>query len=202
MSTPRSVENPNDVRLSPTSARPLPSVCERSAKIGPAEVEVRTGTPPTNWNVSLPLVEPIGMLLMLEASASPIVEISALFSALEAGMKCSPCACSAAGLFGSPEPARKSGSCPSPKMKRSEMRWRRFCACAEGASPKRRVVANAIDRRTARVRAREGMGGGRRGITGATAAAGTAGAQSYPRWEGAATSLAGRLSHRVTHGLP
>ena len=87
MLTPRSVANPNEVRLMPTSARPRPRVCERSAKMGPAEVEVRTGTPPTNWNDSLPLVEPIGMLLMLEASASPIVAISALFSALDAGMK-------------------------------------------------------------------------------------------------------------------
>jgi len=38
MSTPRSVANPKDVELIPTSARPLPRVCERSAKIGPAEV--------------------------------------------------------------------------------------------------------------------------------------------------------------------
>jgi len=43
----------------PTAVRPRPRVCARSAKIGPADVDVRTGTPASNRNVSPPLVDPI-----------------------------------------------------------------------------------------------------------------------------------------------
>ena len=130
MSTPRSVANRKPVRLIPASTRPRPSVCARSAKIGPADVDVRTGTPASNRNDSPPLVEPIGIPAMLMPSASVMKEMRAPFSALEEGMKWRPCAWSDAGLFGSPDPARKSGCCPGPKMKRSEMRSRRCCALA------------------------------------------------------------------------
>ena len=40
------------VTLAPTKKRPRPSVWVRSAKIGPAEIDVRTGTPPTTENVA------------------------------------------------------------------------------------------------------------------------------------------------------
>ena len=127
---------------------------------------MRRGTPPTNSKVSLPLVEPIGMLLMLEPSASEMSEMSDAFSALDAGMKCSPWTWSEAGLFGSPDPARKSGSWPGPKMKRSEMRSRRLCACAEVTAPTTRSDAMATARGMARRRAAgEDMPGRAEGTT-------------------------------------
>lgn len=55
-------------------------------------------------------------------------EISDAFSAFEEGMKWRPWACNDAGLFGSPDPARKSGACPGPKMKRSDILSRSPCA--------------------------------------------------------------------------
>src|SRR6185369_2595714 len=64
-STPRNDDRCDDVRPMPTTVRPLPSVCPRSAKIGPDDVDVRTGTPPSNRNVSPPLVDPIGALATL-----------------------------------------------------------------------------------------------------------------------------------------
>ena len=85
MFTPRSVAKLKLVRLMPTSSLSLPSVAARSAKMAPAEVEVRSGTPPSNRKVSLPLVEPIGMPLMLWPSASLMSEMSAPFSALDEG---------------------------------------------------------------------------------------------------------------------
>jgi hypothetical protein len=69
----------------------LPSVWARSPKIGPAEVEVFTGSPPTNWNVTpleadvigvLPTLAPIEFAMKLRMLA-PL--------AVSAGMKCSPC---------------------------------------------------------------------------------------------------------------
>src|SRR5712671_799612 len=125
MSTPRSVANREPVRLMPASTRPPPSVCARSAKIGPADVDVRTGTPPSKRKVSPPLVDPLGMLATLAPSASVMKAISEAFSALDDGMKWRPWACSEIGLLGSPDPARKSGLCPAPKMKRSDIRSRR-----------------------------------------------------------------------------
>src|SRR6478609_9599464 len=158
MFTPRSVAKLKLVRLMPTSTRPLPRVAARSAKMAPADVDVRSGTPPSKRNVSLPLVEPIGMALMLWPSASPMSEMSVPFSALDAGMKCSPCTWSDAGLFGSPEPARKSGSWPSPKMKRSEIRWRRFCACVGAARTSDARMTARLQRAARWCAARESIG--------------------------------------------
>src|SRR6266566_6359262 len=128
MSTPRSVANRKPVLLIPANTRPRPSVCARSAKIGPADVEVGTGAPPSKRNVTPPLVEPIGMLATLAPRASVMKEISDAFSAFEEGMKWRPWACNDAGLFGSPDPARKSGACPGPKIKSSDILSRSPCA--------------------------------------------------------------------------
>jgi hypothetical protein len=68
------------------------------------------------------------MLATLAPSASVMKAISDAFSAFEEGMKWRPCACSEAGLLGSPDPAKKRGSCPGPKMNRSEIRSRSACA--------------------------------------------------------------------------
>ena len=46
--TPRSRSKCIAVKLVPTKTRPLPSVWERSPKIGPPDVAVFTGIPPTN----------------------------------------------------------------------------------------------------------------------------------------------------------
>ena len=60
------------VMLAPTKKRPRPRVWARSPKIGPAEVEVFTGKPPTNWNVTpldaevsgvLPTLAPMALLM-------------------------------------------------------------------------------------------------------------------------------------------
>ena len=81
--------------LAPMKNRPLPSVWARSPKIGPAEVDVFTGSPPTNWNVTpldadvigvLPTLAPIELAMKLRMLA-PL--------AVSAGMKCSPCPISA-----------------------------------------------------------------------------------------------------------
>ena len=45
--------------------RPRPNVSARSPKIGPAEVEVRTGTPASKLNVEPPLVALTGTLARL-----------------------------------------------------------------------------------------------------------------------------------------
>ena len=92
MSTPRSVLNLNPLRFAPARILPLPSVCGRSAKIGPADVDVRTGTPPTNLKVSAPLVDPIGMFDTLLLSASVMNSMTARLPCAEDGMKCLPCA--------------------------------------------------------------------------------------------------------------
>ena len=60
--TPRSDVKWNVLRPMPTTDRPCPSVCARSAKIGPAELEVLTGTPPSNLKLTPPDVAPIGKL--------------------------------------------------------------------------------------------------------------------------------------------
>src|SRR5690349_7158821 len=62
--TPRSDENWNVVWSTPTAARPRPSVCARSAKIGPDDRDVFTGTPPSNRNVTPPDVVAMGTLPM------------------------------------------------------------------------------------------------------------------------------------------
>src|SRR5258705_9692743 len=54
--------------LTPTKNRPLPSVWARSPKIGPPDVAVFTGNPPTNWYVTPLEVEPTGVLDTLAAN--------------------------------------------------------------------------------------------------------------------------------------
>src|SRR6478672_3300942 len=113
-SDPRSDERCELVRPTPTTVRPRPSVCPRSAKIGPADVDVRTGTPASKRNVTPPLVEPIGALATLLLIAVVRNEIKLPFCETADGTKCAPCAWIDAGLLGSADPPRKSGSSPAP----------------------------------------------------------------------------------------
>jgi hypothetical protein len=85
--TPRSVEKLNEFRPTPATARPRPSVCARSAKIGPADVDVFTGTPPSKRKVTPLDVDPIGMLPMLVAIAPVMNPIMLAFSATADGTK-------------------------------------------------------------------------------------------------------------------
>ena len=114
--TPRSDEKCDELRPMPTAVRPRPSVCARSAKIGPADGDVRTGTPASKRKLSPPLVDPIGALETLPAIAVVRNEMIDPFCVTADGTKCVPCAWIDAGLFGSADPARKSGSSPDPKM--------------------------------------------------------------------------------------
>src|ERR1043165_8739546 len=98
-SPPRSDDRCDDVRPTPTTVRPRPRVCPRSAKIGPQDVVVRTGTPPSNRNVSLPLVDPVGALATLPPIAIVRKAMMFPFSLTAEGTKCSPCARIDAGLF-------------------------------------------------------------------------------------------------------
>ena len=100
----------------PTAVRPRPIVCARSPKIGPADGEVRTGTPASNRKLSPPLVDPIGALETLPAIAVVRNAMIDPFCVTADGTKCVPCARIDAGLFGSADPARNSGSSPDPKM--------------------------------------------------------------------------------------
>src|SRR5512133_629354 len=129
-STPRSDDKCELVRPTPTTVRPFPNVCPRSAKIGPAEVDVRTGTPASKRNVEPPLVEPVGALATLPLIAVVMNEIKLPFCDTADGTKCAPCERMVAGLFGSADPPRKSGSSPEPKMKSCEIFSRRPWACA------------------------------------------------------------------------
>ena len=61
-SSPRIVLKFTPVRLSAARTRPRPSVCARSPKIGPAEADVLTGTPPSKLKVVPPLVALTGTL--------------------------------------------------------------------------------------------------------------------------------------------
>jgi hypothetical protein len=116
-SSPRSALKFTPVRLSATSTRPRPRVWARSPKIGPAEAEVRTGTPPSKLKVVPPLVALTGTLETLLPIELVRNEITVLLLATAAGTKWLPWMRTDSGLLGSPVPPRKSGSSPSPKMK-------------------------------------------------------------------------------------
>src|SRR6185312_15858325 len=145
--TPRSVEKWNELRFTPTSARPWPSVWARSAKIGPADVDVFTGTPPSNRKVTPPDDAPIGKLPTLVDSAPPMNPIKLPFADTADGTKCEPCSRIDSGLLGSAVPARKSGSSPSPKMNSCEIFARSelaACACAARGADDRESAATAV----------------------------------------------------------
>jgi len=84
----------------------------------PADVAVCTGTPPAKRKPVAPLVEPTGRLATLAPIASPMKPITARFSATADGVKWLPCTWTVAGLLGSADPERNSGSSPGPKMNR------------------------------------------------------------------------------------
>src|SRR5262249_59744099 len=90
-STPRKVLNCKPLRVTVASTRPRPSVWARSAKIGPVDVEVRTGTPPWKLKVDPPLAAVTGRF----ATALPTELVRKLMTvallALAEGMKCDPC---------------------------------------------------------------------------------------------------------------
>src|SRR5512143_268448 len=69
--TPRSREKFIWVSATPMNQRPRPSVWARSANTGPAEVAVRTGTPPSKWKVVPDDAEVIGVLETLMPIAEP-----------------------------------------------------------------------------------------------------------------------------------
>src|SRR5205823_12133582 len=106
------------VTFAATKKRPRPSVWARSPKIGPADVDVFTGNPPTNWNVTpldddvmgvLPMLAPMALLMKFRMLA-PL--------AVSAGMKWLPWPVRA--------PARQSGFPQVPKVNNSfEIRVRR-----------------------------------------------------------------------------
>jgi len=86
---------------------------------------VLTGTPPSKRKVSPLVVAPIGMLATLVLSAWPMKPMIDPLLAAADGMKCVPCACTDAGFVAPADPARKSGSCPGPKMNSSAILPRR-----------------------------------------------------------------------------
>ena len=85
--TPRNDVNRNAVWPIPTAARPRPSVCARSAKIGPEESDVFTGMPPSNRKVTPPDVVAIGTLPMLVEIALVMNPMRLPFSATADGTK-------------------------------------------------------------------------------------------------------------------
>ena len=76
--------------FAPKKNRPRPSVWARSPKIGPADVEVFTGRPPTNWNVTPLDAEVIGVFATLAPIELPMKLRMLAPLAVSAGMKCSP----------------------------------------------------------------------------------------------------------------
>ena len=85
--TPFSDLNSMPVTLAPMKKRPRPSVCVRSPKIGPAEVDVRTGIPPENENVAPLDVALRGTLSVEFPIASVRKEMTASFPWANDGMK-------------------------------------------------------------------------------------------------------------------
>src|SRR5262245_17457221 len=117
-STPRTDRKLKFVVVTAASTRPRPSVGARSAKIGPGEVDVATGAPPSNRNVRPLLVALTGRLVMLLPMAAVRNEISVALPDTAEGMKWLPCAWTVAGLVDPAVPARNSAASPEPKMKR------------------------------------------------------------------------------------
>ncbi|AHG91600.1 hypothetical protein J421_4063 [Gemmatirosa kalamazoonensis] len=146
--TPRSDVKRNALWVAPASTRPRPSVVARSAKIGPADVDVFTGMPPSKRKVTPPLVEPMGVFATLVPIASTRKPMMEPFCAAEDGTKCVPCAWIVIGLLGSAEPARKSGSSPEPKMNSSAMRSRSPCAASGAGVPTRGTSSSAASVRS------------------------------------------------------
>ncbi len=101
-------------------------VCARSAKIGPDDVLVGTGTPACSRKVVPLLVALSGRFPILAPMALPRNRIRLPFAVTAEGTKWLPCAWMEAGLSGSAVPARKSGSSPGPKMNSPVIRSRRF----------------------------------------------------------------------------
>src|SRR2546430_10238122 len=118
--------------FAPTNTRPRPRVWARSAKTGPAETDVRTGTPPSKRKVEPPLVALTGRLATLPLMALLMKEMSVPFSDRAAGMKWS--ACNAVAESDPAVPPRNSGSWPAVKMKSSEILSRRPCAWSDAAA--------------------------------------------------------------------
>ena len=111
MRTPRSRWKCIVVKFAPRKKRPLPRVCERSPKIGPPDVAVLTGNPPTNWYVTPLEVAPTGVFDTLAARELPSKSRMSPAALWVAGMKCEPWPVSA--------PARHKGWPQLPKVKRS-----------------------------------------------------------------------------------
>jgi hypothetical protein len=105
-STPRSDVKLAPVRVMPARIRPRPIVCARSPKMGPAEVEVRTGTPPSKRKVEPPLVALIGRLATLLPIELVRNEMMVALLPTADGMKWSPCSWTDSGLLGSELPPR------------------------------------------------------------------------------------------------
>ena len=116
------------------NSRPRPSVWARSAKMGPAEIEVRTGVAPSNRKVSPPFDALTGMLETEALTELVRNEMMVAFPSTAAGMKCDPWT-EIAGFGELAEPPRKSGASPCPKMNRSVSWSSRFCA-RSGAAPR------------------------------------------------------------------
>src|SRR5688500_17137289 len=100
-SWPRIVVKGTLVRPTPTITRPRTRDCDRSARIGPTDVDVLTGAPPSKRNVSPLLVAPIGTFDTLCPAATVRQLMIEPFCDTAEGMKCSPCERMLAGLFGS-----------------------------------------------------------------------------------------------------
>src|SRR2546429_4006334 len=130
--TPRSAAKCMRFTFAPTKTRPRPRVWARSANTGPAETEVRTGTPPSNRKVEPPLVALTGRLATLPLMALLMNEMSVPFSERAAGMKWS--ACNAVAEAEPAVPPRNSGALPAEKMNSSEILSRSPCACTEAAA--------------------------------------------------------------------
>ena len=88
--TPRSRRYVTCVTPNPMNHRPRPNVWERCPKIGPALVEVCTGTPPRNSNVVPPDDELTGVFDTLDPIAEVRNEMTVPPEVSSAGMKWSP----------------------------------------------------------------------------------------------------------------
>src|SRR5437588_5207030 len=144
--TPRSEVKCMRFTFAPTNTRPRPRVWARSAKTGPGETDVRTGTPPSKRKVEPPLVALTGRLATLPLIALLMKEMSVPFSERAAGMKWS--ACRAVAESEPAVPPRNSGSWPAVKMNSSESLSRRPCAWSDAAasvSPTRHDQQRRID---------------------------------------------------------
>src|SRR5260370_22724349 len=129
------------LKLAPMKNRPLPSVWARSPKIGPPDVAVLTGSPPTNWYVTPLEVAPTGVFDTLAASELPRRSRLSPAALCVAGMMCEPWPASAS--------ARHNGWPQSPNVNRSERICSRSVGRASGGAAARNK-AKSKERRTGR----------------------------------------------------